>query len=463
MQEKSYQSFISCHHNKRFKSDILANARYAQGLFSEKLDTSDFILITTQILKDIPTQDGQLLNLAKITQKYLWIEQYDAVVKDILKHAKGVSQALYNDLSMIAKNIQKHDVPERDYSRRYFETKLGRSSWNYMNHSEKTEDFYKILTLLNIFMRDSLQSIQRIESDTQVLDVLSELAEKSEFRVLVKELKDIAKRIKPKSKLCDVEKVIDEITASQVLNNIRSFAENDIKTIAKMEKIARQFILSTKDRQIKDQAHINSNPIIGQQSHLNNLEDQHVIKSYAPGIMVSLQPLPLDMLREKPAKNLVDNFRIDYTLKGFSSQHTRCPFVNSISGTTVEFAIILYEFLSVSFKKMEAKHKDIFEHSVISSCLDLFNEEFTKPLILGFVSFLLKNGYHSLYEMRAALNDKLPAEVCKMFNIENTYIFPPSLIQSSFEQAQGYACIIRNKDIVLNQVKQHKPALQLLQ
>ena len=55
--------------------------------------------------------------------------------------------------------------------------------------------------------------------------------------------------------------------------------------------------------------------------------------------------------------------------------------------------------------------------------------------------------------MRAALNDKLPAEVCKMFNIENTYIFPPSLIQSSFEQTQGYACIIRNKDIVLNQIK----------
>ena len=40
----------------------------------------------------------------------------------------------------------------------------------------------------------------------------------------------------------------------------------------------------------------------------------------------------------------------------------------------IEFAIILYK-LSVSFKeKMEAKHKDIFEHSVISSYLDLFNE-----------------------------------------------------------------------------------------
>lgn len=148
-------------------------------------------------------------------------------------------------------------------------------------------------------------------------------------------------------------------------------------------------------------------------------KDAKVYSQYS-GILKSIQPAPYDELteNEKTKNRLPDTFEINNKKNGFSKSNRDIPFVNSISGT-------LFARLAV------LKH-------AINSGVEITQTDFERYIRLS-IAFTCMNGYHSLGEMIAVVNDFFANSIYLENGLNLNFNYDDSALDEVFIKAQNYS------------------------
>ncbi len=354
----------------------MSNTAYTQALESPKLDSSDYILLVTQILTDTLGATARD-EIAKIQTDYL-NQDYD----DAIKKINALCDAKLTDPALAALIKSKQDTlvdnPLENQSRRFFETKYSQAVWA---SQEKPE--FASLAKLNELMKQKLLAISVAPVDPGDDKGLKAQAD---AKKALASLPD------------DVKSIAD---AQRTIAGMRGFGEVSqeiVKTEGELRKDPspeRKNIASTKDRGAPKP---------------KDASDAHGTFSVNPGIVRSTSPvMPAD--REDTAKKnkVADSWYMNTEKPGYSASRPEVPFVNSISGTAFTLAAVLKAHI-------EANSDDPnLEHDV---------NNITK----AFVGFTCKEGYHSLAEMVDALNSP---SVQKLFEDKNIKLNTSFLTESA--------------------------------
>ncbi|VEB33233.1 hypothetical protein [Legionella cherrii] len=259
------------------------------------IDTSDFILIALDILKnenkileDQPLEEA----MYAIKVDYLEVNYSDAVEK-LIAAAKTLKDASIAELfEQAAENAAKNSKPEQVESRRYFENKFVTEQWKTLDTTEH---------------QDSLDRLAKFMVGANKL-----YAEKQDFS-----------KLRKVNNLNDMEMVIAAI---------RGFGEEGSATTIVLDKII-------------EMRH-EENALSGFKDRGSERNPDDVGYSQNPGIIKANTPMPLVERREKAVQgSITDSFLIKRTVKdGYSAKNVDVPFINSVSGTAYTLAAVLNEY-----------------------------------------------------------------------------------------------------------------------
>lgn len=264
-------------------------------LSSKNIDTSDFILIALDVLRnEEATSSNDILvrtSIKECMQNYLDLD-YEAATEKLISAAKTLGDTSIADLfESTAKKAAKNSRPEQVQSRRYFENHLVNEQWNSLN-----DESYK----------DSMDRFAKFMAGANLL-----YAEKESFSTL-----------KKVNNLGDMEMVIAAM---------RGFGEQTESILSRESAMRREEntpISKFKDRGAKR-------------------DSKDVGGTMNPGIIKANTPTPLDERREKAVTgSITDSFLINKTVEsGYSSTNVDVPFVNSVSGTAYTLAAVLDQYI----------------------------------------------------------------------------------------------------------------------
>ncbi|CAM2808709.1 Dot/Icm T4SS effector [Legionella steigerwaltii] len=262
-----------------------------------KIDTSDFILIALDILKNENNilEDQKPLKEAMdaIKVDYLEVNYTDAVEK-LITAAKtlkdpGIAELFEQAAVAAAKNCK----PEQVESRRYFEHKFTTEQWKTLDTTDH---------------QDSLDRLAKFMVGANKL-----YAEKQDFS-----------KLRKVNNLNDMEMVVAAI---------RGFGEDAHATPVVLGKIIEMRHEENALSDFKDRG--------------SERKPHDVGYSINPGIIKANTPMPLVERREEAVKgSITDSFLIKRTVKdGYSAKNVDVPFVNSVSGTAYTLAAVLNEYV----------------------------------------------------------------------------------------------------------------------
>ena len=265
-------------------------SEYIKSLQYNKLDSSDVILLSLQILKsNLKNSELEDLKSAYIEGNYS--KAKNLLVSILKTHKQSLNEFDPSLISIIKDALSKTvDVPEHNVSRRYFETRFSADMWQSLNKND--------LASIN----DLLATIKRVND--------SEPSEEKKLQSLP-------------------EKVTNIDQAYRVISTIRDFGDNNSSMLAIRTPLRRESPLpKTKDRW-------DDNPKPDTQYSMN------------PGIMRANNPMPVDERLGKQSKNrTTDTFYINRGLEaGFSATRENVPFVNSVSGTAFSMVVAIKLYL----------------------------------------------------------------------------------------------------------------------
>lgn len=255
---------------------------YQAALKSRTLDKSDFILLSTAILNH---ELGRKVadEIAEIQRCYE-AGNLDQAVTLILGICANYKKDYLSLLPIIAASQHEfHDDPSKDFSRRYFETRLANKCL-----AEFDDDVFHSVGLLSALMTEmnpDLAPVSFVKSTAELVDVISKLHRFGDHTPVI---------------ACQVGKLkdIDD-------------------TYAKSKDRGKLKIDTAQDK----------------------------LLSCNPGIMQAAQPNYFNELTSLHANHLVDLFYIDAQKQGYSIKHKDVPFVNSLSGTIFTLAVTLEKFI----------------------------------------------------------------------------------------------------------------------
>ena len=257
-----------------------AALEYQAVLKSSTLDKSDFILVSTAFLNR--ELGHKIRNEIAEIQGYYAIGNLEQAVTLILGICAKYSE---NNSSLLPMMSQRefHDDPTRDFSRRYFETRLAHKCL-----AEFGDDVFHSVELLSALlteMNPDFTPVSVVKSISDLVDVISKLHPFGDNTPVI---------------ACQVGKLkdIDD-----------TYAKNKDRGKTKID--------ATKDK----------------------------LLSCNPGIMQAAQPNYCVELTSLHANRLVDLFYIDAQKQGYSINHKDVPFVNSLSGTIFALAVTLEKFV----------------------------------------------------------------------------------------------------------------------
>lgn len=401
------------------------------ALSSSALDSSDFILNATSLLSKL---DGEL-NKNHIIESY-FKQDYDQAVEKLFEAADRIDPVgnLKNDLKQTFERAKTQDNPEKNYSRRDFETAFSNEMWNAAVKDEKFQNFVTEFDSFlqtysadkNITIESAKEQIEKSAKEYIEFAFADDNTKKQKaIDNLEKNLDTLAKNYVKQIKqapdhLTSIEGKSDMDRAEQTFSNAREFAAYKIEVFAMMEGVVRPLSeLAHKDRMAKiDENGVPQKLVAGKE-----------------GIMTSLQPhQSVSEYRGAVTSSPVNNARVNKGVEhGYSGSHKTVAFTNSISGTSVENALIA--------------------HMALQGKPPQVQEEYVTNLFRGLECFMPKNGYHSVDETRNALEEVKISNSINNVELLNKATTLDDKIKA-FEHATNYSQNIRYNDAVKTQVTQ---------
>lgn len=252
----------------------MTTGTYIKALESTQLDSSDYILMATQLLTKL-LDNNAIPEILQLQQDYV-NNNYQAALYKIMILLDEYAENLGAELVAFLKDRLLHlqDNAMEQKSRRYFEVKFCQAIWNSLGESE-----FSSLEKLSTFMKEKNPAVTQ-DVPTKVLDL------------------NLA------------EKVIGTMRACFFNSEDTYQTEQELRAVN--DTIA----------QLKDRG----------EKRIN--DETEKLYSLNPGIVHASSPMPVNERLEKAMTNKVnDLFIIDTENNGYSVFREDVPFVNSISGT----------------------------------------------------------------------------------------------------------------------------------
>lgn len=285
-------------------------AAYLHALEANPIDSSDFILLTTALLKK---ELGRKIEKEtdEIIISYFHLDKDKALlaIEKICETHPEISEnpQLSTTIEKAKKRIA--DDPKENQSRRYFETRVA----------------------TNLF--ESLEEASPV------------------FYESMQKLSDLVKELNPELHDKDIGKGRDDVAiitmdlAKSVVGTIRELGDTTPDFTQKRNIVRRNSpaAYKTKDRL--------NDPVRG-----TNEENQ--VFTQNPGIMKSVHGMPLDERIPEEQNRIVDSYTLNPEVKeGYSATKPHVPFVNSVSGTA--FSTVT---LAGAFIEKHPQDPDLQEH-----------------------------------------------------------------------------------------------------
>lgn len=262
-----------------------------QALRFPSLDSSDFILLSSRILQSVLSDtEMQKIQRAYLTNDY--ITAFDVIAAACASHSAQLDPKVIALIKQQAKICSAHDDPQKNESRRYFDTTLAMKVWD----AQGPEEF---------------QSVAKM---TPILDIIDMQIPKPPLRPhIITSKQDVAATIGP----------------------IHQYGAQSVPLKEQSQALRR---VPTSKYKYKDRG--------------PRFEDREA-QSSNPGIMKANHAMPFnerlhngdDTLTVAKGK-VTDMFPIDLTKQdGFSINRPTIPFVNSISGTTSDFITLMKGYM----------------------------------------------------------------------------------------------------------------------
>lgn len=345
---------------------------YIAVLKANILDTSDVILLSTEILYQIPALDTELksrLNsilVAYLNQDYaLALQTLEAIYNKLPEHYQTITPWVHKHIK--SDTLIRKDLPTRNESRRFFESKLAHSAWLQLNVNH-----FCSLNKLAIYMASRNEKYHYLPQNVSIHD---------EAEKIVRSIRDY----------------VDETKIYSDVGSVVRLYKNSLSML--------------KDR--------------GKKKTDGTL-------SMHQGIIKSTSPTPRDFyLSQARTNSVTDSFEINPNVtNGFSANKKFTPFVNSVSGTTYDLAILLLQYIEDN-KEDKNLQQDI------------------NNIVLAFLLFSCKEGYHNFYEMLAVLTeDNMIDFLFKLNRITvGSYVLEPYL-EAPYRMAAVYALVINARKIM---------------
>jgi len=255
--------------------------KYFTALKSPKLDKSDFILLSVQILRNVL---GNSINdeLSHIQHLYISGNYMEAVIN--IKRICYLYRSMHEPLNKIISAAMRDftDNPEKNYSRRYFETCLSHD-------------------VIGTFDENVFKSV----------GLMAQL------------MSEMNHAYKPKTKIETSQELND------IISLIHGFGDDTplmVKNRNKLKNLVRDYVRKDRGKIKIDISH-------------------ETLFSCNAGIMKSVQPNNAPYLTMVQSNRIVDLFEIDYSKDGYSANKKTRPFVNSASGTIFSMVLLLEQFI----------------------------------------------------------------------------------------------------------------------
>lgn len=362
---------------------IQRKQRYVSAIKNPaKIDSSDFILLSTSIIE---TQK----NWSKTSPA--WIAKKDNPLHDLLDSIKykylhedynGAIEILNNFGNKYSEKLTHfNDNPVKNTSRRYFETIIAQLICDKISKKE--------LISCNKF---------------------------SDF--LRKKFKKYSEFSFPDS----IEKIKDIKEMFISMRNCADLDENFTAICDEFRKKSHRY--QSKDRGKK------------------KIDEKDLIYGSNSGIMKFMNPLPADECSNPQTNRVVDLFDIDKKKKGFSLSNVTTPFVNSISGTSYTFVLLLDEFLN-TMNMNNTEEKQLI----------------TNDLANLWIAVSIHNGYHSYGELIGVLQDNITKKLLMKHPVSLHFSVPKEMINKAFSKASDYSAnLILRKNMHAELTTLRKPA-----
>jgi hypothetical protein len=374
-------------------------AEYLKSLEGATLDSSDVLLLSIEIVKDkIDISELEDLKKSYIERNY---DKAKTLLLSLLKTHEQLlntsNPALVNIIkAAIAKTV---DTPEKNVSRRYFETKFSADMWESLNE----KDFKAI--------NDLLLTISRINA--------SEPNEKMKLQGLPL-------------------RVTNKEEAYLVISRTRELGDNNSSILAIRTPLRRESPLP----KIKDRWDDNSKP--GTQYSMN------------PGIMQANNPMPADerldpkmkdplpvdekLVSKKFKNRTTDTYYINRGIEGgFSATRENIPFVNSLSGTA--FSMVSSLKLYLEDQKQLGK----------KSPAELNND--ANSIVQAFLGYMCMDGYHSLGEMTEVLKEPAVKNLLAEFGVSIHLNLTSNDVNNILQGAAFYCNELLKRQIVQTELR----------
>ncbi len=386
---------------------------YIKALKSPNLDSSDYILLVTHILREtLDSSDKK--KFSEIEHDYLNLNYRDAMAKINALCEEGAANKIDPSMLKLIKSRQKDLVDNQmeNQSRRFFETRLSQIIW----HAQEAAEIAS-MAKMNIMMREWLNEI-----------IASTATNPNQAKM----------QQDAKAALANLPINVNSIKEAQrSMAGMRDFGliNQEVLEIDAQIRSSKDSIYNTKDRGAKKPT--DQDPEQGAWS-----ANHGMVKSTAP-------MMPADRLKIPKKDKITDTFYMDEKHPGYSAARTIEPYVNSISGTTYRLAAILKIYME--------KHVN---DSILA--IDVNN------IVKAFIGFTCKKGYHSLIEIVDALND--PA-VIKLFEDKhiklNTDFLTDTALTAVFDESSNYSKNINlqrgvNEEITTRRPKSVTPAIETI-
>ncbi|MDP1602133.1 MAG: hypothetical protein Q8M03_02620 [Legionella sp.] len=339
------------------------------------LDTSDVILLSTEILFRIPFSDLDYeTQRSNIVIAYL--NQDYALALDLLKSTYTMLPEEYKkDLTEVLFQLSEGEIDRKDdsrknESRRYFESKLVISAWRHEFLSERFSSLQKLAS----FMRNHNENCAYLPVEIANLE-----------------------------------------QAETVLKPIRDYVPD----------ASSEFVIALRSHQ---------KSLSGQKDRGRKKVDNAL--TMHQGIIKNTSPTPYDFHTSALRQNsIVDAFEINTEIEnGFSVTNKYTPFVNSVSGTTYDLAALLLCYIE------ERKEDPVLQKDIDN-------------IVLFFLLFTCKEGYHSLHEMLAVLTvDKIVDYLFKLHQISVGSNSLQPYLTTPFRDAAKNALVLASRKIVHRQL-----------
>lgn len=351
---------------------------YVEALKAPRVDSSDFILLTTGILKE-QLGDKIQQDIQKIQNLYIHNETGNAInaVLDIFKNQIKDNAPLVNLVQEKAKSCVGVDNPMKNDSRRFFETEYSNQVWKNLGKPE-FDSMNKLLAFIKEIHPVFLPAQKPPETIQSSNDVDATMESMHEL-------------------------TFNDVAVEKHEHEIREASEHSRSKDRGGKKRSEYMIEDAKGEMVKDTPKLSRNP----------------------GIMKALSPNPMDNLTSEQKNRLPDNFNIDPKHAGYSTTHRDVPFVNSVSGHTYLLTALLDKYLE--------KHIDEYKGQS-----DVLHNDINNMAIILTASKILK-GFHSLAEMADVLKEPVVKKIYSDHGVDLNLSFSTEIVNRACERARDYA------------------------